>query len=33
MTGRDKKDAVLLADKALYDAKVGGKNKVCCSSD
>lgn len=27
------KDAVLLADKALYDAKVGGKNKVCCSAD
>ncbi|MDD6304852.1 MAG: GGDEF domain-containing protein [Lachnospiraceae bacterium] len=21
------------ADKALYDAKVGGKNKVCCSAD
>lgn len=33
MPGRDKKDAVLLADKALYDAKVGGKNKVCCSAD
>ena len=21
------------ADKALYDAKVGGKNKVCCSAE
>ena len=20
-------------DKALYDAKVGGKNKVCCSAE